>query len=150
MTEPRLIQAAGTISKTLDLGEDEQVAALQQEGFDEGEAHRLVALLPIAFSRPVLEELGVEHFDPEITAYEPDGTLVRAVLLRQPEYAGRLLLARRHRKHGVMDHEIYKRVCGSSADIDAVSRALNEGADIVGSAVSSALLSTEVVRHLVK
>src|ERR1043166_5375950 len=143
MTESRLIQAADTLSKTLELGEDEEVVALQREGFDEAEAYRLATLLPIAFSRPVLEDLGVQHFDPEINAYEVDGTLVRADLMRQPEYAGGLRLARRHRKIGLMDHEIYKRVCGSSADIDAASQALNEGADLVGAAVSSTLVSTK-------
>jgi len=150
MSEPRLIHAADTISRTLDLSEEEQVAALQREGFDEAEAYRLATLLPIAFSRPVLEDLGVQHFDPEISAYDVDGTLVRAEPMRQPEYAGGLRLARRHRKIGVMDHEVYKRVCGSSADIDAASRALNEGADLVGATVSSALASVKVAGHLIR
>jgi len=150
ITEARLIQAAETLARTLELGEDEQVAALKREGFDEGQAHRLVAFLPMAFSRPVLEELGVRHFVSEVTAREPDGTLVSAELMRQPEYAAGLKLARSHRTRGVMDHEVYKLIAGSSADIDAVSNALNEGRDIVGGTIASSLVGTEVTRHLVR
>lgn len=150
MSESRLIQAAEVISTTLELDEEEQVAALESRGFTEAEACRLATLLPIAFSRPILEDLGVAHFDPEISAYEMDGSLVRAELMRQPEYAGGLRLARRHRKMGVMDHEVYKRICESSADLDGASRALDEGADLIGAAVSSALVSTNVTRHLIR
>lgn len=150
MTEARLVQAAETIARTWELREDEQVAALRHEGFSEGEAHRLIALLPLAFSRPVLEDLGVRHFVSKVTAREPDGRLVSAELMQQPEYVGGLKLARAHRVKGVINHEVYKLIAGSSADIDAASNALNEGRDIVGSTVASALVGTEVARHLVR
>ena len=146
----RLIQAAGAISRTLECTEDAQIAALRQEGFDEGEAHRLAALLPIAFSRPVLEDLGVRNFVRQITAYDADGSLVTADLLRQPEYVGGVRLAREHRKRGLIDPEVYERICHSSADLDAASNALNSGADIKGATIASALVGTSVARHLVR
>ena len=150
MSEARLIRAAETLARTLDHGGDEQVAALKRDGFDEGEAHRLVALLPLAFSRPVLEELGVRYFVQEVTAHETDGTLVRADLRRQPEYVAGLRLARAHRRRGVMDHEVYKRIAGSSADIDAASKALNAGVDLAGATTAWSLVGSDVARHLVR
>lgn len=150
MTEARLIQAAETLARTLEFDEDQQIAALRQDGFEEAAACRLVALLPIAFSRPVLEELGVRNFDPEVTAQNVDGSMVKAKLMRQPEYVGGLKLARIHRKKGIMDHEVYKRIAGSSAEIDAVSHALNEGADIDGATIATALVGATIARHLVR
>jgi hypothetical protein len=150
MSEARLIRAAETLAKTLELGEAEQVAALKRDGFDEGEAWRLAVLLPLAFSRPVLEELGVRHFAQEVTAKTSDGGLVRAALMRQPEYAAGLKLARAHRQNGVMDHEVYKRIAGSSADINAASKALNAGVVMTGATVASSLIGPEIARHLIR
>jgi len=150
MYRARLIKAAETLARTWQGDEDEQIAALRQEGFDEGEAHRLIAFLPLAFSRPILEELGVRHFVPQVSAQTADGTVVQATLMRQPEYAAALKLARAHRKKGAMDHEVYKLIAGSSAEVDAVSKALNEGADIAGTAVASALIGREIARHLIR
>lgn len=150
MSETRLIQAAETLAAAIELSELEQIAALRQDGFEEGEAHRLVAFLPMAFSRPVLEELGVRNFAPEVFADDADGTRMTAKLMRQPEYSGGLRLARAHRKRGIMNHEVYKRIAGSSAEIDVASKALNEGVDIAGATIASALLSAAVSRYLVK
>ncbi|QUD89865.1 hypothetical protein [Phenylobacterium montanum] len=150
MSEARLIRAAETLAQTFELGGDEQVAALMRDGFDEGEAWRLVALLPIAFGRPVLEELGMRHFVQTVTAQAADGKLVQANLMRQPEYAAGLKLARAHRQYGVMDHEVYKLIAGSSADIDAASNALNQGADLTGATIASSLMGPEIARHLIR
>lgn len=150
MSEVALIRAAETLARTLELGEDEQVAALQKDGFDEGQAWRLATLLPIAFSRPVLEDLGVRRFGPFLTAKGSDGRPVRAALMRQPEYVGALRLARAHRRTGVMDHAVYKRVAGSAAEIDAVSKALDAGADITGGVVASSLVGPGAVPHLLR
>jgi hypothetical protein len=150
ISERRLIQAAETIARTLDLGEDKQVEALRADGFDEGEAHRLVTLLPIAFSRPVLEELGVQTFVRKVTAVDANGNDVTADLMRQPEYVAGLRLARRHRRVGLMDHAAYKLVAGSSAAINAASNALNEGADIRGAAIATSLIGPEIARHLIR
>ena len=107
-------------------------------------------LLPMAFSRPVLEELGIRHFAPEVTAYDADGTLLTAKLTRQPEYAGALRLAYAQRNKGVMNPEVYKRIAGSSSEIDAVNNALNQGMDIGGATIATALVSPTVARHLLR
>jgi hypothetical protein len=150
ISDARLIEAAGILAGTLHLECEEQVAALQRDGFDEGEAWRLATLLPIAFGRPVLETLGVRRFAKAVTARDADGALVTADLTRQPEYAVGLRLARRHRRQGVMDHDVYTRIAGSSAEIDAVSKALNAGVDIRGATSASSLIGAEVARHLVR
>lgn len=147
-SEAELIRAAQTLARTLELSEEEQVAALQRDGFDEGQAWRLATLLPLAFSRPVLEDLGVRHFGPVLSARGSDGKPVRAALMRQPEYVGALQLARAHRRTGVMDQAVYKRIAASAAEVDAVSKALEAGIDITGAAVSSSLVGPGAVPHL--
>jgi hypothetical protein len=148
ISQARLIRAAEILAEVLDLNGDEQAAALQRDGFAEGEAWRIVALLPIAFSRPVLEELGVRRFVTEITALRSDGTQVTVSLMRQPEYVAALKLARLHRRKGTMNHEAYKRIAGSSSDMDAASKALNEGKDIAGAIIAHSVTGDEVARHL--
>src|SRR5437868_14593215 len=107
MHEARIIRAAETLAQVFELDQGEQVSALQREGFTEGEAWRIITLLPIAFSRPVLEQLGVRHFVMRVTAQKADGQRVTAMLTRQPEYVAGLKLARRHRQNAVMDHSVY-------------------------------------------
>jgi hypothetical protein len=150
ISDDRLIGAAETLSRTIELSESEQVTALQNQGFDEGQAHRLATLLPLAFSRPVLEDLGVRTFVREVTATAADGTPVRADLMRQPEYVAGLRLARRHRRSGIMDHAVYERIAGSSSEIDAASNALNDGKELRGAAIASSLIGPEIARHLIR
>ena len=147
MTSERIIRAAETLAQT---PIDQQIEALKDNGFSEGEAHRIVALLPLAFSRPVLEQLGVRHFVPVVTAVSRDGTPVEAMLMRQPEYAVSLKVARKHRRNGVMDHDVYKAVTGGSADINAVSNALNTGASLSGSTIASSLIGPDIAEHLIR
>ena len=147
MTSERIVRAAETLARN---PIDQQIEALKDNGFSEGEAHRIVALLPLAFSRPVLEQLGVKHFVPVVTAVARDGTPVEAILMRQPEYAVSLKVARKHRRKGVMDHEVYKAVTGGSADIDAASNALNSGASLAGSTIASSLIGPDIAEHLIR
>ena len=142
--------AAEIIAETWDVDEDRQVAALRRSGFDEGQARRLLAFLPMAFSRPILEELGIVDFASNITANRPDGTFLNAELMRQPEYVQGLKVARNHRSKGVMDHEVYKLIASSSADLNAVDKALNEGADVTGATIATSLLDAKIALHLIR
>ncbi|NKJ44252.1 MULTISPECIES: hypothetical protein [unclassified Novosphingobium] len=150
MSEALLIQGATAIARDWEYSDERKVEGLRRQGFSEGEALRLVALLPLAFSRAVLEKLGVRHFVHQINVIRSDGSILIADLKRQPEYIGGLKLARRHCAHGRMDHEIFKLIVSSSADIDAVSKALNAGADIKGATIASSLLGTDIASHLLK
>jgi hypothetical protein len=150
MSEARLILAAEKLAEKLQLDEEQQVEALKNAGFEEGEANRLVVFLPLAFSRPALEELGIEHFAPVVGATNADGTPFEVLLARQPEYVVGLEVARKHRRMGFMDQEVFASIAGSSAEIDAVSKALNAGEDIRGGAIASALVGSKISPHLVR
>jgi hypothetical protein len=150
MPEARIIRAAETLAQVFELDGDEQVAALQREGFSEGESWRLITLLPIAFSRPVLEQLGIRHFVMRTTAKNFDGRRVTAMLTRQPEYVAGLKLARKHRQSAMMDHNVYVRIAGSSADIAAAHKALNAGVDMAGGKLAFSLIGPEIARHLIR
>ena len=150
MDRERLIRAAIVIAALLDHEEHEQVAALQQIGFGEGEAWRLINLLPMAFSRPILEELGVAKFSPTVSAVNSDGVEIIVKLSKQPEYIGALDLARAHRNCGAMDHAVYKRIVDGSAEIDAASNALNAGEDLRGSFISTVFNGTKIANFLIR
>lgn len=134
-----VILAARTIAACLQTGQKDQEAALRAAGFDSRQAIRFANFLPMAFARPVLEQLGVTQFSPTISVDLVDGRSVQVPLDRQPEYIGGLKVARVHRRVGCMPHDVYVAVAGSSADVDAVSQALNVGADIKGAAMASGL-----------
>lgn len=110
----------------------------------------MLAFLPIAFSRPILEELGVVDFDPNVTVSGPDGAFLNAKLMRQPEYVQGLKVARDHRSRVVMDHEVYKLIAFSSADLNAVDNALNEKADVTGATIATSLLDAKIALHLIR
>ncbi|WP_428334524.1 hypothetical protein [Novosphingobium sp.] len=147
MTSERIIQAAETLAGT---PLDQQIKAVKENGFSEGEAHRLVALLPLAFSRPMLEELGIKHFVPVVTAVARDGTPIEAMLMRQPEYAIGLRVARNHRRKSILELDVYNSVAGGSSDTHAVSNALNAGASVVGATIASSLVGPDIAEHLIR
>ena len=150
VSEAQIVLAAGIIAETWDLGDEAQVTALEQGGFDEGQARRLVALLPMAFSRPILEELGISNFVSKVTVSKPDGTVLNAELTRQPEYVEGLKLARAHRSKAVMNHEVYTLIASSSADLNAVDNALNAGADVAGATIAPSLLDSRIASYLIR
>jgi hypothetical protein len=148
MREDRIIAAATILAAHMKDDETQQIDVLVARGFSLGEANRLIAFLPMAFSRPVVEELGA-RVTAIVSVPTPGGGWIEAELMRQPEYAGALALARRHRREGRMDHAIYKLIAGSAAEIDALSNALNEGREIKGAVVASALVGDACAEHLI-
>ena len=145
----QLIRAATIIANAGDLSDEELAQRPIDDGFEEPVAYRLVAFLPSAFARPVLEELGVSNFAPASVPTE-DGREFSVVLDNQPEYRAALALAREHRRKGVIPHEVFKAVVDSSAEIDAISNALNEGAEVDGAVVALALNSASHARYVVR
>ncbi|MES2449378.1 MAG: hypothetical protein V4610_02320 [Pseudomonadota bacterium] len=126
-----------------------QIAALLARDFSPGEAHRLVAFLPLAFGQPIVEEFGA-RIAPTISVPTPNGGWIDATLARQPEYVGALALARRHRRSGRMDHVVYQGIAGSSAEIDALSNALNAGTDLSGAVVAAALVGDACSAYVIR
>jgi hypothetical protein len=108
MTRSELIRAAQILAAHCDSEEAEVVQRLIAQGFEPGPAHRIVAFVPSAFARPLLEDLGVPDFVDRVSVPTRDGGDFDILLSHQPEYVAALDLAREHRKSGVMPHEVYK------------------------------------------
>jgi hypothetical protein len=130
----QFIDTVNAIGATPD--EERQLAIAMQTGFDLGAAHRLVALLPLALSRPILDEFGVIAA-PTFESPLDDGSLLQFTLAKQPEYVRLLKLARKHRRSGVFNQASYAAIVSGSSDIDAISNAKNAGTDVTGSVVAS-------------
>ena len=140
MSLPDIVKASETIASSWDKDDHDQIAALKKAGFSEGQAWRLLELLPSAFSRPVLEELGITRFSPVVSVSLSDGSKVSARLSDQPEYVAGLEAARLHQKNGLLNHDVFKQIAASSAETDAVNKALNDGEDVLGSTIGPVVL----------
>ena len=149
MDKADLIRASTILARNKHAGDEELAELLMAEGFEEAVAYRLVAFLPSAFARPVLEELGTRIFSPASVPTEGGGAF-EVELEDQPEYCAALALAREHRRTGAIPREVYRTIVYGTSEIDAVSNALNEGADVEGGAVALALLSTSHARYVVR
>jgi hypothetical protein len=149
MERGRLISAVEVLADNPSLDEADLAALLVSRGFTIGEAYRLIAFVPIAFSRPVMEELGVSNFSDTVSVPTEDGGFIEPLLSDQPEYVAALALARDHRRSGVMPHQWYTGITGASSEIEAASNALNEGADLTGSAISTALVNADHAKYVV-
>ncbi len=119
-------------------------------GFSEAEAHRIVSFVPTALSRPILEEFGITGFADTVSVPCEGGQDLEVVLARQPEYVAALAIAREHRRNGVLPVDVFSVVAGSSAEIDVLSRALNEGADVKGGTIATAIVGTELAAFVVR
>jgi hypothetical protein len=147
MARDRLIEAISILGRTIDFPDAARIAALETAGFSEGEAHRVVVFVPSALALPVLEEFGVAgiHF----TAPRQDGSWVDVVLDRQPEYRAALRLGREQRKARVIDPTHYEAIVGGTAEIDVLSNAQNEGQNMKGVIIATALVSPDSTDHIV-
>ena len=140
MERSRILQAVKLLSKHTNLEAAKQVSELSSAGFSTIEAHLLVALVPTAFGWTALEKFGITDFAPSISAPTRAGGRVDIPLKELPLFDEALALAREHCRSGILDHEEYKRITNRSAEVNALSRALNEGADVKGAAIASALV----------
>ena len=147
MARDRLVEAIAILARSSDLPDAARIAALKVAGFSEGEAHRIVAFVPSALALPVLEEFGVAglHF----TAPRRDGSWMNVTLDRQPEYRAAVRLGREQRKARVIDPTHYESIVGGTAEIDALSNAQNEGQDMKGAVIATALISPDSTDHIV-
>jgi len=115
-------------------------AALVRNGFSKREADLLIAFVPLAFSRPVLEDLGVAHFAETVSAQTAKGTWIEVPLTSQPIYVAALEIAREHRRAGLIRNEAFKVIALRSEQLSAASNALNAGADLKGASIASAFV----------
>jgi len=123
-----------------DQDDDVLVQTIGHAGFTETEAQLIVAFVPIAFGRPLLEKLGVSQFSSAVSAPTRNGLRVKVLLEDQPVYEGALWLAREHWRSGVLGKQAYEAIATRSAELRAANQALKEGTSVKGSAVASALV----------
>lgn len=149
MERDRVIAAAAIVAENIGGHDADLATKLTAAGFAIDEAYRLVAFMPSAFSRPVVEEFGVS-VAPYASVPTGEGGFFDVLLADQPEYVAALALARDHREFGVIPHGVFVAVAESSAELDALSNARNEGHDLEGGTIASALVNPEHSKHVIR
>lgn len=150
MNRTELMRAATVMAANPSCGDDEVVQLLVDDGFDSAVAHRLVAFLPSAFARPVLESLGVSNFSNKVSVPRSESRCFSVRLSDQPEYVAALDLAREHRAIGIIEPHVFESIVNGTAEINAVSNALNEGIDVRGATVAVALNYSGHADHVMR
>jgi hypothetical protein len=150
MDRSQIIAAIEAMARAPHLGGAEQLQALFDLGFDEAEANRIVAFFPVALSRPIIEQLGVSQFSDRASVPLENGGWLDVSLMDQPEYAAALSAARDHVANGTLPHEAFKTVVLSSADVAAVSEALNKGQDIKGGCIATAFHDVSLAKYVIR
>lgn len=141
MERRRLLEAIGIMGGGQAGAQDgEIIHALTHAGFTQLEADLLMAFVPLAFSRPIMEELGVAHFVDTVSAKNRSGEWTEVPLASQVVYQAALLFAREHRRVGLIDNDVFKVLALRCSQLAAVSNALNAGADVRGATVATALI----------
>jgi hypothetical protein len=148
MDKGELIRAATILAESRDLGDEAQAEKLVAAGFDES-AYRLVAFLPSAFARPVIEELGATVTGVASTPAE-DGSWFDVVLEDQPKYRAALALAREHRRAAVIPNHVFVAIVEATSEVDAASNALNAEKEMRGAAIALALVSDCHAAHVIR
>ena len=142
MNRHKLLEAIAVMGRTTGSDDRALAAELVSAGFTTRDAEVLVALVPLALSRPILEQLGVSHFVDTISAKNKADEWIQFPLTSQRIYVTALGLAREQwRGAGVIDKEVYKNLAQRCSTIDAVSNLLNAGASAKGATVATALAS---------
>jgi len=138
----RLLEAIGIMGGAQAGAQDREILfALTHAGFTQREADLLMAFVPLAFSRPILEELGVAHFVDTVSAKNRSGEWIQVPLASQAVYQAALTFAREHRRVGLIDNEVFKVWALRCSQLAAVSNALDAGAEVRGATVATALIA---------
>jgi hypothetical protein len=86
-----MLKAIAVMGTMKELDDPEMEAELMNSGFSKREAALLVAFVPQAFARPVLEKLGVTQFSESVSAKNHDDEMVSFPLASMPKTtAGRM------------------------------------------------------------
>lgn len=148
MKRERLLLAVEAISHHPDSEEAELVDVLVHRGFGKSESELLVALLPIAFGRPLLEKLGVTELASEISVPKHGGGWVQVPLNRFEMYEPALSLARDHWRTGLLGKDAYEAIALRSVEVAVANQALNEGVAIKGATITAALIGPPYAEDL--
>ena len=110
--------------------DDEAFDSLVKAGLAEGDAAAMLQLLPLAFGRVLLLEMGVERFEDEFQVKDDRGEWVSFRLSDQPAYREGMKLALAAFYHGALPRTAFAAVATRSAEVGAASKALDAGSTI--------------------
>ncbi len=100
---------------------------VEGRGYKTDVAERFVAFMPIAFGRVVINKIGNVTFTSSYKVDEQNGEFS---LVEEPIYRLAYELATESYDKGVLEREVFSAIATRSAELNAVSKALNSGEDI--------------------
>jgi len=118
-------RADSLLRRWQNLEDDALVEMLVTNGFEPAVALRLVAFLPMAYFRVMMQHTGAQLPD----AFEeqmPDGSVVTRALSSEPVWIPCLEFARTDAVSGISSQDFFA-IAGRSAECDAANQALNAG-----------------------
>lgn len=116
------------------MGDRELVNHLYNEGFGIEESERLAAFLPIAFARVVIAHLAKVSFTADYKIRETGRVFS---LSDEPIFVEAIKLATESYHNGLIARETFSALATRSPELDAVNKALNDGADINGASFNT-------------
>jgi hypothetical protein len=116
----------------------EALDSLVKAGLAEGDAAAVLQLVPMAFGRVLLLEMGVTSFEDEFHVKDDKGDWVPFRLSDQPAYCEGMKLALAAFYHGALPREAFAAVATRSAEVGAASKALDAGSTIKGGTLGAA------------
>ena len=132
-----MLQYIGLFVENAGKEDSELIAHLIHQGVAERIAERLVAFLPLAFGRVVIENTARVTFSDKFEVY---ATGEEKTLSQEPVYSEAFRLARDIYRSGQIPREQFLAVANRSAELGAVTKALSDGADINGASLNAVVL----------
>jgi hypothetical protein len=94
MNRNKVLEAIAVMGRMTGSDDRALAAELVSTGFTTRDAEVLIRLVPLALSRPIMEQLGVSHFVESVSARNKADEWVQIPLASQPIYKSALKLAR--------------------------------------------------------
>jgi hypothetical protein len=139
MDTAKLIRGIEIMGGASEGSDAELVARLKSAGFSARESELLVAFVPSAFARPVLENLGVTNFVELVSVPKKGGGTLEVELDSIPVFTQALGLVRGNAHSSLVLPEHFKALAMRSAEVDAANNALNAGESLEGATFALAL-----------
>lgn len=115
------------------------IDALRKAGLSEGEARVTVAMMPVAFGRAFLIELGMTRFAPTFRAYDEKGRPVVLSFGRQPVFREAAAMAMAASHHGAMDRSRFVALAMRGGEAKIVLHEKKSGQDIDAAEIVTAV-----------
>lgn len=140
-------QALASAGPTLEIGvtvlgqaaPDEELDRLADllcaAGLPRDEGRRCAVLLPLAFGRALLSEMGVRSFSDDAYVHVENGDPVLIRLSDQPIYRAGLPLGVCALRHGAIAHDTFGAIAALSPEVQAALHAIETGSQAAGFSV---------------